>query len=102
MPCNEGVIDRGLRVVAGLAILSLAFVGPQTPWAWFGLVPLPDLLDKNKELGDTLALVHKTLNLTMAALVISHVAAAVKHHVFDRDDVLARMLPFLDNNKVTR
>ena len=69
---------------------------------WFGLIPLPDLLDKNKELGDTLALVHKTLNLTMAALVISHVAAAVKHHVFDRDDVLARMLPFLDNNKVTR
>jgi hypothetical protein len=37
---NEGVVDRALRVIVGLAILSLVFVGPQTPWAWFGLVPL--------------------------------------------------------------
>jgi hypothetical protein len=40
MPRNEGAIDRTLRVVLGLAILSLAFVGPQTPWAWLGLIPL--------------------------------------------------------------
>ncbi|MBI1339925.1 DUF2892 domain-containing protein [bacterium] len=40
MPRNEGTIDRVLRVVAGLAILSLVFIGPQTPWAWIGLVPL--------------------------------------------------------------
>ena len=37
---NEGTIDRVLRVAAGLAVLSLAFVGPQTPWAWIGLVPI--------------------------------------------------------------
>jgi len=37
---NEGTIDRVLRVVVGLGILSLAFVGPQTPWAYLGLVPL--------------------------------------------------------------
>jgi hypothetical protein len=29
-----------VRVVAGLAILSLVFVGPKTAWGWFGLVPL--------------------------------------------------------------
>lgn len=40
MPINEGTLDRVLRVVVGLAIISLAFVGPQTPWAWLGLVPL--------------------------------------------------------------
>lgn len=40
MSRNEGTIDRALRVVAGLAILSLVFIGPQTPWAWIGLVPL--------------------------------------------------------------
>ncbi len=40
MPRNEGTIDRILRVIVGLAILSLVFVGPQTPWAWLGLVPL--------------------------------------------------------------
>ncbi|MDH4384676.1 MAG: DUF2892 domain-containing protein [Caulobacter sp.] len=40
MTINEGGLDRILRVLAGLAILSLAFVGPQTPWAYLGLVPL--------------------------------------------------------------
>ncbi len=39
-PNNEHVVERMLRVVIGLAVISLAFVGPQTPWAWFGLVPL--------------------------------------------------------------
>jgi hypothetical protein len=40
MKSNEGTIDRMLRVVAGLGILSLAFVGPQTAWGYVGLVPL--------------------------------------------------------------
>jgi len=40
MSINEGGLDRVLRVIAGLGIISLAFVGPQTPWAWLGLVPL--------------------------------------------------------------
>lgn len=69
---------------------------------WFGVLPLPDLLDKDKDLGDALALVHMSLNLGMAALVVVHVGAAVKHHVIDRDEVLARMLPFLNHNKVAR
>jgi Protein of unknown function (DUF2892) len=37
---NEGNIDRTLRVVVGLGLLSLVFVGPQTPWGWIGAVPL--------------------------------------------------------------
>ena len=40
MSVNEGTADRALRVVLGLAILSLAFVGPRTPWGYLGLVPL--------------------------------------------------------------
>jgi len=40
MPRNEGTIDRVLRVIVGLLVLSLVFVGPQTPLAWLGLVPL--------------------------------------------------------------
>lgn len=40
MTRNEGQIDRALRIVVGIAILSLYFVGPQTPWALLGLVPL--------------------------------------------------------------
>ena len=37
---NEGTVDRVLRVVAGAALVSLVFVGPETPWGWVGLVPL--------------------------------------------------------------
>ena len=40
MPINEGTADRALRVVLGIAILSLAFVGPRTPWGYLGFVPL--------------------------------------------------------------
>lgn len=40
MTTNEGTLDRVLRVIVGLAILSLAFIGPQTPWAYLGLIPL--------------------------------------------------------------
>ena len=37
---NEGKVDRVLRVVIGLGLLSLVFVGPQTAWGWIGVVPL--------------------------------------------------------------
>jgi hypothetical protein len=40
MPRNEGTLDRALRILAGLVLLSLVFVGPQTAWGWIGLVPL--------------------------------------------------------------
>lgn len=40
MKKNEGTIDRVLRVLVGLGLLSLAFVGPQTPWGYIGVVPL--------------------------------------------------------------
>ncbi len=37
---NEGTADRIIRVVIGLGLLSIVFVGPQTPWGWIGVVPL--------------------------------------------------------------
>jgi len=38
MNSNEGTIDRAARIIAGLALISLVFVGPQTPWGWVGLI----------------------------------------------------------------
>jgi len=40
LPTNEHKIERALRVVLGLVLLSLVFVGPKTAWGWIGLVPL--------------------------------------------------------------
>lgn len=40
MNANVGGIDRGLRIAAGLVLLSLIFIGPKTLWGLVGLVPL--------------------------------------------------------------
>ena len=39
-PRNEHTVDRAIRVVLGLGLLSLVWIGPQTSWGWLGLVPL--------------------------------------------------------------
>ncbi len=38
-PRNEHRIDRGFRVVLGLGLPALAFVGPKTAWGFIGIVP---------------------------------------------------------------
>jgi len=95
------------RAAAGLHHLFylLLLAIPLTGWVmssakgfqtvWFGVLPIPDLVGKDKALGDLLAEVHEALNWGLAALVLIHVAASVKHHLIDRDDVLTRMVPFL-------
>lgn len=40
MNCNEGTLDRSLRVVVGLALVALAFTKTLGPWAYIGVVPL--------------------------------------------------------------
>lgn len=40
MTQNVGTLDRALRVLIGLALLSLIFIGPQTLWGLIGLIPL--------------------------------------------------------------
>jgi cytochrome b561 len=58
---------------------------------WFGVLPLPDLVAKNRELGDLLANVHKALNFTLLALVVVHIGAALHHHFIERRPFLQRM-----------
>jgi hypothetical protein len=41
---NVGSIDRVIRILVGLGLLSLVFVGPQTPWGWIGIIPLATAL----------------------------------------------------------
>ncbi|MEJ2385618.1 MAG: DUF2892 domain-containing protein [Xanthomonadales bacterium] len=40
MKQNVHNIERIIRIIIGLAIVSLVFIGPQSPWGWLGLVPL--------------------------------------------------------------
>ncbi|MGB5278685.1 MAG: DUF2892 domain-containing protein [Gammaproteobacteria bacterium] len=40
MKQNIGNIERAIRAIAGIILISLVFVGPQTIWGWIGIVPL--------------------------------------------------------------
>jgi hypothetical protein len=40
MDKNVGTVDRLVRMIVGLALIALVFVGPQTAWGWIGVVPL--------------------------------------------------------------
>ena len=40
LPINEHPVERATRVLVGLVLISLVFVGPKTPWGWLGLIPL--------------------------------------------------------------
>ena len=88
------------QVVHGLLYLLILAI-PLSGWlmssakgfqtVWFGVLPLPDLIGKDKALGDLLAGVHQALNFTLLALVILHVGAALKHHFMERRPFMQRM-----------
>lgn len=63
------------------------------PIAWFGLLPLPDLVAPDPALAETLKATHRWLAYGLAAVVVAHIAAALKHQFIDRDRLLARMWP---------
>jgi len=93
----------GAACATHLLLYVLFFAAPLTGWlfssasgfqtVYLGLVPLPDLLSKDKALADALRLAHHWINYTLAAVIALHIAAALKHHFVDRDDVLRSMLP---------
>lgn len=37
---NVGKDDRIVRAIIGVGFISMVFVGPETAWGWFGLIPL--------------------------------------------------------------
>jgi cytochrome b561 len=81
----------------------LFFAAPLSGWlfssaegfqtVYLGVLPIPDLLPKNRELAEVLKVAHHWINYTLAAVIVVHVAAALKHRFVDHDGVLARMLP---------
>lgn len=38
MNANVGTIDRIVRIILGIGLVAMVFVGPQTPWGWLGLI----------------------------------------------------------------
>ncbi|HEX7403878.1 MAG TPA: cytochrome b [Usitatibacter sp.] len=92
-------------VATHACLYALFFAAPLSGWlfssaagfqtVYLGVLPIPDLLSKNKELAEILRITHHWINYTMAAVIVLHVGAALKHHFIDRDDVLTRILPII-------
>lgn len=68
---------------------------------YFGVLPLPDLVDKNKVLFEQLKEIHEILNFSLLALVVIHIVAALKHHFMDKDATLRRMLPWIKSRSLS-
>lgn len=105
LPASMSAAAQRMAHLGHLALYGLMIAIPLSGWlmssakgfqtVWFGVLPLPDLLSKDLLVAEVLKEVHETLNWVLLSLVLGHAAAAIKHHVVERDGVLARMLPFL-------
>ena len=104
LPENLKRYERVLAHFTHVALYVLLFAMPLSGWmmssargfpvSWFGLVQLPDLVPKSKPLYDALLQTHDRLAWALGAVVLLHVAGALKHHFVLKDHVLRRMLPF--------
>ncbi len=84
-------------------LYALFFIVPLVGWAYssaagfpivfLGVLPLPSFVPVSPELAEAIKPWHEITAYALAALVVLHVAAALKHQVIDRDGLLARMLP---------
>ena len=92
--------------VSHFLLYALLFITPVLGWlmssarsfsvSYFGLFTLPDLIEPSRPAYERLHDFHEFMAYTLATLAVIHIAAALKHHFFDRDDVLRRMLPLPD------
>ena len=96
--------ERVLARVTHFGLYILLFAQPITGWilssasnfpvSYFGWFTLPNLVAADKGLAETMHEVHETLFNVLVAFAVVHIAAALKHHFWLKDDVLRRMLPF--------
>jgi len=63
------------------------------PSRFFGLFVIPNLVGADAALSANMALLHYIVSRLIIGLLILHIAAALKHHLVDGDDILVRMLP---------
>jgi len=107
-PAPPPTMPRWQRITAASThglLYGLILVQPVTGWlmssarnfpvSFYGLFQWPDLVQPDKALYEVLRGVHGFLARTLVTVALLHIAAALYHHFWRRDDVLRRMLPFV-------
>ncbi len=112
LPQGMTRIEIILSKLVHMAFYGLMVILPLTGWAivsssprgfptmWFGLFQWPHIpflthIENKEEFSDMTEEIHETLAWICIVLIVLHAAAAMKHHLVNRDAVLTRMLPFL-------
>ncbi|MBL8352909.1 MAG: cytochrome b [Burkholderiaceae bacterium] len=97
MPAWQARIAHATHQLLYLLFFAVPLVGwayssaAGFPIVWFGVLPLPDFVPVDKALAEALKPWHGRLAWLMAALVLLHVAGALKHQFIDRDGLIDRM-----------
>ena len=100
MPRWQALAAHAMHAVLYVVILAIPLSGwwfnsvTGKPLQWFKQFNLPALAEKNDALRHFAHGVHEYLFWFLVLLLLAHVGGALKHHVFDQDNVLRRMLPF--------
>jgi cytochrome b561 len=110
LPSGMTPLERMLARGTHVAFYVLLFAMPITGWlmssaknysvSWFGLFTWPNLIGKNAAQFDFLRSTHHLLSDALFVIAVLHILAALKHHFWNKDDVLLRMLPFIKTNRV--
>jgi len=105
MSKTETILARGTHA----AFYVLLFAMPLTGWtmssaknysvSWFGLFTWPNLISPDEHAFDLLRATHVIMSDVLLAIAILHIVAALKHHFWNKDDVLVRMVPFTKSEK---
>ena len=102
-PASMTALQRSAAYSGHFALYALMLAMPLSGWlmssakgvqtVWFGLLPLPDLLSRDKALGSQLEVLHGAFAMGLVVLAGVHIAAALYHYFVRKDDILQRMLP---------
>lgn len=103
LPWQMGKLQQMAAHLGHVVLYVLMLALPISGWlmssakgfqtVWFGVLPIPDLLAKDKALGESLEELHESLAWVLVLMLVFHVLASLKHHFLDKDDILTRMLP---------
>jgi len=109
LPPTMNAVERFLARATHIAFYAVLFAMPLSGWlmtsakgssaSWFGLFTWPNLVGMNEHVFNVTSATHEILSRVLFVLALLHVAAALKHHFWNKDGVLVRMLPFTRSEK---
>jgi cytochrome b561 len=110
LPTNMHRVERFLARFTHVTFYILLIAMPLSGWlmssaknysvSWFGAFSWPNLIEPSESAFGFFKTLHHLLSDVLFAIAALHILAALKHHFWNKDDVLARMLPdFRSENK---